>query len=182
MPEPVSTTIGICWFGYTAVQAYARGSSAVSSEARAVRDAVCAVVEQAERSQALFGDKAAAISQLRTLANECGEPSWDGDDACPLNPMAVFLAETFVRALPTSIPLPEFAAEPDGAISLDWIQSRNCLFSISVGSNHRLAYAWLDGADKGYAVARFDGDRIPPRIVEGITAIMGHGNTSFRAA
>ncbi|MEI7451556.1 MAG: hypothetical protein WCJ75_18265 [Desulfomonile sp.] len=181
MLEAVSTTIGI-WLGYAAMHGYARGGSAVSSEARAVRDAVCAVVALTERSQALFGDKAAAISHLRALANECAEPGWDSEGACTVSPPAVLLAEGFIRALPDSIPLPEFAPEPDGSISLDWIQSRNCLFSISVGSNNRLAYAWLDGADKGHAVARFDGDRIPPRIVEGIRAIVGHGNASLRAA
>jgi hypothetical protein len=164
------------------MQGYARGSSAVSSEARAVRDAVCAVVDLTEQSHALFGDKAAAISQLRALANECAEPEWDSDGASAVTPIAVSLAEGFIRALPDGVPLPEFAPEPDGSLSLDWIQSRNCLFSISVGSNNRLAYAWLDGADKGHAVARFDGDRIPPRIVEGIRAIMGHGNASLRAA
>ena len=182
MPEPVSTTIGICWLGYAAAQGYARGSSAVSSEARAVRDAVCAVVDLTERSQALFGGKAAAISRLRALANQCAEPGWDSDGACAVSPIAVLLTEGFIRALPDSIPLPEFAPEPDGSLSLDWIQSRNCLFSISLGSNNRLAYAWLDGTDKGHAVARFDGDRIPPRIVEGIRAIMGYGNASLRAA
>lgn len=164
------------------MQGYARGSSAVSSEAHAVRDAVTAVVELTERSQALFGNKAAAISQLRALANECAEPGWNGDNACAINPLAVLLAENFIRALPESIPLPEFAPEPDGAISLDWIQSRNRLFSLSIGAGSRLAFAWLDGADKGHGVSRFDGQTIPPRILDGIEAIIDHGYTSLRAA
>jgi len=182
MPEPVSTTIGICCIGYAAIQGGMRGSSAVSQEAQTVRFAVSAVVERAERSQALFGDKAAAISQLQAMAIECSEPGWDGDEAYAINPLAVFIAEHFVRALPNFIPLPEFAPEPDGSISLDWLPSRHRLFSISVGTNNRLAYAWLDGADKGHAVARFDGDRIPQRVVEGITAILSHGNASIRTA
>lgn len=182
MPEPVSTTIGICWLGYAAAQGFARGNSAVSSEAGLVRDAVGAVVELTERSQALFGDKAAAISELRVLANECAESGWDGNDASVMNPLAVLIAENFIRALPDGAPLPEFAAEPDGSVSLDWIQSRNRLFSVSVGPNQRLAYAWLDGADKGHGVARFDGDRIPPRIAEGISAIINNGNATLRAA
>jgi hypothetical protein len=161
---------------------HARGTTAVSSEARAVRDAVCAVAKLGEQSQALFGDKGAALSQLRALANECAQAGWDGEDASPVNPIAVLLAESFVRALAPTIPLPEFAAEPDGAISLDWIQSRNRIFSISVGTTNRLAYAWLDGGDTGHAVAQFGDDRIPPRIVEGISAIMNNGNPSLRAA
>lgn len=184
MPEPVSvTTVGICYLvGYAALNAYARGDSAISSEARAAQKAATALVESAERSQALFGEKASAISQLRALANECADQNWDGNGASAMDPLAVSMAEAFVRAMPDNVPLPEFAPEPDGSISLDWIQSRSRLFSVSVGINHRLAYAWVDGADRGHAVARFDGDRIPRRVIEGICEIMNHGNTTFRAA
>lgn len=182
MPEPVSRALGLCLVGYTALQVYSRGGSAISSEAEAAREAARAVVRSAERSQVLFGEKAAAISQLRALANKCADEGWDGAGANAISSLAVFMAEAFVRALPDGIPLPEFAPEPDGFVSLDWIQSRNRLFSLSVGTSHRLAYAWLDGADKGHAVARFDGERIPPRVLEGIKGIMNHGNASLRAA
>ena len=80
------------------------------------------------------------------------------------------------------MPLPEFAPEPDGAISLDWIRSRHRLFSLSIGSTNRLAYSWLDGAHRGHAVAQFDGTKIPVRILQGIESIMNHGNSSLRAA
>jgi len=164
------------------MQGLSRGSSAVSPEARAVGAAVCAVVERAESSQALFGEKSAAISQLRALVNECSQSGWDGAEACALNVLAMFQAENFIRALPDHLPLPEFAPEPDGSISLDWIQSKHRLFSFSIGASNRLAYAWLDGADQGHAVARFAGDKIPQRIIEGITGIMNHGYASLRAA
>lgn len=181
MPEPVPVaTFGICYLaGYAALNVYARGGSAISFEAQAAQKAATAVVESAERSQALFGEKAAAISQLRALANECAEQDWDGNEASAIDPLAVFMAEGFVRAMPDSLPLPEFAPEPDGSISLDWIQSRNRLFSLSVGTNHRLAYAWVDGADKGHGVARFDGERLPRRVIEGICEIMNHGNATI---
>jgi len=183
MPEPVSvTTLGICYLaGYAALNVYARGGSAISFEAQAAQKAATAVVEAAERSQALFGEKAAALSQLRALANECAEQDWDGNEASAIDPLAVFMAEGFVRAMPDSLPLPEFAPEPDGSISLDWIQSRNRLFSLSIGAANRLAFAWLDGSDKGHAVSRFDGQTVPPRILDGIEAIVNHGHTSLRA-
>lgn len=182
MPEPVST-VGLCFLGgYAALNACMRGGSAISTEARAVHKAACELVEHGEASQALFGKKAAAISQLSALADECAEEGWDGAQACAMSSLAVFKATAFVRALPDGIPLPEFAPEPDGSVSLDWIQSRTRLFSLSVGTSDRLAYAWLDGADKGHGVARFDGATIPPRILEGIKAIMNHGHAPLRAA
>jgi hypothetical protein len=78
------------------------------------------------------------------------------------------LAAEFIRVLPEDVPLPEFAPEPDGSLSLDWIQSRHRLFTLSVAPNIRLPYAWVDGADSGHGVARFDGETVPPRILDGI--------------
>ncbi|MCI0540904.1 MAG: hypothetical protein L0Z50_37360 [Verrucomicrobiales bacterium] len=140
------------------------------------------MIDAAERSIALFGEKNTAISQICSLVNECAEQGWDGDDASPIDPTTASLAEAFIRALPENVPLPEFTPEADGGISLDWIESRTRLFSVSFGLNNRLAYAWLDGTDKGHAVASFDGEIIPPRILEGIGAIVSHGNSSLRAA
>lgn len=182
MFEPLSTTVGICCLGYAALNPYARMGSAVSAEAEAVTIAASALVKSAEASQTLFGRKADAISQLRAIANECSESGWDGADACAIDDLALRNAENFLRALPDNIPLPEFAPEPDGAISLDWIQSRYRLFSLSIGSNNRLAYAWLDGADKGHGVARFDERTIPARVLGGIQSIMCHGNAPVRVA
>ena len=86
--------------------------------------------------------------------------------------------ENFVRALPRDVALPEFAPEPDGSISLDWESSRSRRFSISIGVNNRLAYAWLDGTDRGHAVAYFDGRAIPLRILEGISAVTNTNDAS----
>lgn len=180
MPEPVST-LGLL-VGYAALYATVRAGSAVSPEAEAVRNAASAMVESTEESLALFGAKAIAISQLRDLANECASEDWDGNGAYPIHPIAVLLVREFLRALPEDIPLPELAPEPDGSISLDWIQSRTRLFSLSIGTRQRLAYAWLDGSDKGHAVSRFDREQIPARILQGIRDIVNYGHTTLRAA
>ena len=158
---------------------FARAGSAVSSEAKAVRQAVGRLVNATERSDALFGAKANAISQVWALTNECFVPGWDGENARPVDPRAAISAEDFIRALPDRVSLPEFAPEPDGSISLDWIQSRSRLFSVSIGGGNRLAYAWLDGADRGHAVAGFDGVHVPARILDGIKEIMTRGNAAF---
>ena len=124
----------------------------------------------------------APISRLRAFANDCAEQGWDGHEACAIDPQALQKAEDFMRALPEGFPTPECAPEPDGSISFDWIQSRHRLFSLSVGSSNRLAYAWLDGTDKGHGVARFDGFSVPPRVLSEIQAILANGNTPFRIA
>jgi hypothetical protein len=159
--------------GHLALQALAGGGSAISSEANAVNKAATEVTESAEQSLALFGKKAAALSQLSALATECAALGWDGGDATAIDPAAELVAMRFLRALPDNMPLPEFAPEPDGSISLDWIQSRDRLLSLSIGSSNRLAYAWLDGTDRGHAVARFDGRNIPLHILKAIKDVVG---------
>ena len=119
-----------------------------------------------------ISDKNLTISQVSLLAAECSRSGWDGADAAPKDRGAVARAGDLIRALPEGIPLPEVAPEPDGCISLDWIQAPERLFSLSVGANRRLAYAWLDGAEKGHAAVVFDGQKVPRTILQGIKRIM----------
>ena len=164
------------------VRLTAQGASAVSDESRVVRDAVETVLASVEESQALFGGRAAAIAQVWGLVNECSERGWDGDGAVPVDRLAAFNAADLIRTLPPDMPLPEVAAEPDGAISLDWIRSRNSLLSLTVSRSDRLAFAWLDGSDSGHGVARFDGQELPKRILQGIEETMRHGPASLGPA
>lgn len=162
---------------FSAMQAIANGGNAVSLEAGAVKKAAATLVRTVEQSQALFGAKSDAISRLLQVTEE-----FSADEMTAVNPNAIFVADKFIRALPDGIALPEIAVEPDGSISLDWIQSRKQLFSLSVGNSNRLAYAWLDGTNSGHGVDRFDGNIIPLRILNGIMAIVTNGNPSLRAA
>ncbi len=156
-----------------------RPRNAVSSGGKIASSAIQKALGSLERSFALFGPKRAAISQIWALVNECSEMGWDGEHAEPVSELAAERAADFIRALPDSFPLPEFAPEPDGSISLDWIRSRSRLFSLSVGAGSRLPYAWLDGTDIGHGVARFDGETVPSRILEGIRGIVDRGKPSF---
>ena len=110
--------------------------------------------------------RAAAISQLWALVRECPTANWDGYEAYPLSEVAAKIAEVFFRALPDNVPLPEFAGEPDGSISLDWTPNRDRFFGMSIGTTNRLAYAWVSGSASGHGVADFDGETVPPEIID----------------
>lgn len=166
---------------YPALQAL-EGSSAVSREADEVRKAAKKAVDKAESSQALFAGKSGLLSDLAALESECAEDGWDGNDAAPIDYLAIIQVQRFLRALSDRCPLPELAVEPDGSISLDWIRSRNRLFSLSISSSDRMAFAWIDGAESGHGVARFDGQSVPRRILQGIEAAIGTGYAAVRAA
>lgn len=176
----VSTVVGLV--GYAALGSSSQPGSAVSAEAARVEQIAIKLAQAAEQSVALFGDRAAALSSLRELANECAHDDWDGADAVALDPDAVTQAERFLRALPDDMPMPECSAEPDGSVSLDWSSARNRLFSVSVGNRNRLAFAWLDGSDKGHGVARFDGLKIPGRVLLSLRSILTPSHAPVRAA
>ncbi len=180
MPEPFSTTVIA---GYSlALWVASRSGTAVSEEARAIRDSASLIKRSEERSFALFGSRDRAISEVFATAGECSAEGWDEDGAVPLSVRAVERAVSFLRAMPQDVPIPEIAPEPDGSVSLDWVANRKRVFSLSIGETDRLAYAWIDGTDKGHAVARFDGFEIPHRIVEGIRDIMDEAHAAVGAA
>lgn len=167
---------------YAAMQPLMRDGTAVSLEAKEVLNATRKVARHMERSQSLFGKKTFAISEVRKLADECAIENWDGNGAAAIDDVAVDRAIEFIRALPGTMPMPELAAEPDGSISLDWIQSRHRLFSLSIGTSERIPYAWLDGSKTGHGVALFDGYTIPSVILDFIQSIVKYADTSIRAA
>ena len=55
------------------------------------------------------------------------------------------------------------------------------LLSVSVGADNRLPYAWLDGANRGHAVAVFDGQQIPDRLLAEIRKLKANGDTAVRS-
>ncbi len=167
--------------GYAATVTLSRPGSAVSREAGAVRRNAAAVVDRTESSIALFGEKSSALSMLAVLAEECKEADWDGYGAEPLDRNALDLAREIIRALPDDLPMPSFAIEPDGCVSLDWMPTRSRIFTLSAGKSDRLPYAWIDGTDRGHAVGRFVNGRLPPRILQEIRRICAH-DPAVRAA
>lgn len=182
MFEPVSA-IGL-QLGVAALYALARPGSAVSSEARAVQARAEAIVDRVERSDALFGSKTAVISELWGFAHSHAEVGWDGGQALPVDRQAIIRAAAFIRALPEECDMPEVGVDPDGSVTLDWIASRHRMLSIRVaGNSGRLAYAWIDGTDRGHAVAKFDRDTVPVRLMQAILAVtVAPDHAALRAA
>ena len=123
-------------------------------------------------SSGVNASKREAVARLNDLARECGSAETAEGGAGTVSHKAVSVAERIVRALPNGVPMPEFAAEPDGSISLDWIASRTRMLSVSVGIDGDLPYAWLNGPEHGHAVAAFDGHSLPGAVLREIGGIM----------
>ena len=125
------------------------------------------MMQHLQTSEVLFGAKKAANSRLFAMVEDARK-----EEGLAVNRLALDSAKQFVRMLPDDLPLPEFATEPDGAISMDWAPARSRRISISFGPRPRVAYAWLDGTDKGHGVERFDGEVLPRRLLAVIRSIV----------
>lgn len=173
MPEPI-LSVGLLVAGYTATAALARSGTAVSREAGIVRQNASRVVGRTEQSVALFGIKSLALTALSSAAGECSENNWDGYGALPVERRALELAAEIIRSIPDGLPMPEFAIEPDGSVSMDWMPTPRRTFTLSVGKNARIPYAWVDGTDHGHGVVRLEDGRIPARLIGEIQSICRH--------
>lgn len=92
-----------------------------------------------------------------------------------LEPGAVHVDESttkaaieFARMLPSYVPVPELTAEADGEISFDWLGPHGRIFSVSLNSLGRIAYAGKFGEkSKVHGIEELSAT-CPPEIVWGI--------------
>lgn len=179
MAEPVLAVTLMA--GYTGLAQLRRRDTAMSSEARDIQKNSLLISNHEESSFALFGKKSSALTKLNEVLSECSEPNWDGYGSEAYLPDAAIRAEQLIRNLPDRALDLEFTIEPDGSISFDWEISKTRNFSLIIGESERIAYAWIDGTDRGHAVARMVSGLVPERILNELECFLPHEPT-LRAA
>jgi hypothetical protein len=132
-------------------------SDGVSNEANRVQELVHQACQDLLSSVSLGYSRETCRNQLIEVSQRATTKGWDGYDAAAVQPNAVINAYTFIDALPSNVPMPEVAVDPDGEISLDWFSASRRQFSVSVGANNVLSYAGLFGHDKVSGSERFQG-------------------------
>ena len=180
MPEPILTG-GLIVAGTTMVLAAARPSTAVSEEAGQIYRHAGELTQHVKESRVLFGAKLNWITAFKAAAQECAEENWDGYGAVPVPAAVVQKVIDLIASLPEGLTLPEASCEPDGEVALDWAPMPQRTISISLGDTERLSYAWMDGSDRGHAVAKLVSGNFPARILDEIRRITNH-ESSLTAA
>lgn len=112
-----------------------------------------------------------AINALLDLDPRCREKNWNGDGADPISEAAFQEARTFLLKLPTTLPLPEVIAEPDGYIGLEWYTHKRQLYAVSFNGKGALSCSGLFGQSKTYGTWYMD-DGIPSEILRTIAKIV----------
>ena len=172
MLETIST-IGYGAFACGYFHQLLRGNSGVSEESRALEKAATQLVSKSREAVSLNTAKNALVSRLWAMVEECSEADGNGYEAAPLSLAAVGQALEFIGAWPLENDLPDCAPEPDGSVNLEWIYTKHRRATVSLDGSARLAFAWLDGANKGRGVAAFQDGKVPHGIVESVRSIRG---------
>jgi len=111
----------------------------------------------------------APLSQeIHDLYKECSEDNWDGYDAEPISISVYLEAVKLAELLPSSLPVPEVAPEPDGKIAFEWYRGRRFVFVASVGGNNTINCAGLFGSSSRVYGSEHFGDELPSSIIENI--------------
>lgn len=136
--------------------------------------------QQNYRSTAIGSDRLKLESELISLYQECRTSNWDGEGSLPVSLQTCDVALRFIRSLPTDVQMPSVSCAPDGSIEFDWMRTRGRILSVSVHNSDRLAFAWLNGNERGHGVVRFNGREIPQHLLSTIRDVYEIGHARFR--
>lgn len=135
-------------------------ASAAGQDAREVYDRLRKALSEIRDERHI-----AARSRLIDLMDDCDHEGWDGEDAMAVTVAAYVHARTFLESLPSTFPTPDVYAEPDGEIAFDWVVSRTRMFSVSFGTDRKLAYSGLIDGNSAYGTEEVS-DQFPALIAD----------------
>lgn len=98
------------------------------------------------------------------------ESNWNGESADPIPDTAFEEARAFLYKFPTTLPLPEVIAEPDGYLGLEWYSDKRLLYVVSFNGQGVLSCSGLIGQTKVYGTYYMD-HSIPSEILRTIARI-----------
>ena len=113
-----------------------------------------------------------AVSALREAFEEASSRGWDGYGGRAADPFSYIHALSYLRALPSTVPLPEAAVDPDGEIEFEWYRGPRWLFTVSVGRTGALSYAGLFGRNKTHGVEQLV-EGLPEAVVQNLRRLFG---------
>ena len=101
------------------------------------------VTDEKREDQLSLSERREVKESVRELLASAGEENWDGENALPILPETVEIAEGVVDLFPSSGFLPEVSATPHGEIDFDWVISRDVMLTVSVCPAGRIAYSGI---------------------------------------
>jgi hypothetical protein len=117
-----------------------------------------------------------ATASLKAIRAESSAPDLSGHGAAVLDSDAYLNAQRFLEALPTTAPMPEVSADPDGEVALDWDFGHRKALTVSIGPSGRCSYAWIRGKSSSHGTEWLD-DEIPSNILRALDRLVWAANS-----
>jgi hypothetical protein len=136
-----------------------RITTGFSDAARTVSQAM-EIQSRGLRCSEIFGLDSQLREELADIWGECQESNWDGHNGLPVSRDTLREVYRLLEEIPKYITAPSLSAHPDGAIAMEWYQSKNRQIDLSVvdgeihyaakfGANrHHGSFAIIDGWPK----------------------------------
>ncbi len=100
-----------------------------------------------EQQEAVTFSRQPCFDELWEAWQPCKEANWDGEGADPIEHETYQNAYRLIEALPSGLPSPTIAAEPDGHLSFEWYKHPRRLLSVSISPDGTLYWAALVGSE-----------------------------------
>lgn len=150
-----STRVGNTPYGIYCTVSFASGK-----EAGFVQSTLHQLSVSDLQSVALSGARLSALSDLDAFYKESSCVNWDGEGGLAVEQKSYENARKFISLMPRDWKKPEISADPDGEVSVEWHGGNRRRFSVSIGADERVSYAWLFGSERGNGTDTFL-DEIP---------------------
>ena len=112
-----------------------------------------------------------ALQALRGVFYSHCQQGWDGYDAQPISENAYLEACRFIQLLPSDIVVPEYSADPRGAISFEWYRGPGWVFTLTTKGTGVMVYAGLMGENnRTHGTQKFR-ESIPKVILQHIRRV-----------
>lgn len=121
-------------------------------------------------------DQTNLIEHLRLVWRYCNQENWDGFGALAVPVECFHMASAVIQSFPPGFPKPDFGAEPDGELTMEWHQSPHRTISISVTKHGLLHYSAIFG-QKSYqnGTEEFQ-SKLPDNLISLIHRVLRHEN------
>lgn len=117
----------------------------VSTEAKGIRKQLMKVLNVFYETLYIRDAHRIAHEQLAEAIKEASFDNWDGYGAKRVTSRTSERALGFLRSLPSNVPSPEVAVDPDGEVSFEWYAGPGRSFSVSIGEGDTITYAGIKG-------------------------------------
>ena len=146
----------------------------MSSDANALKNRLKEIMMDFSQSLALSRVQRETLEALESTFRDCSADDWDGYGAKAVNTATFYQAERFLKNLPTTFPIPEISAEPDGEIAFEWYMGPRRVVSVSIGSEGKITYAGIFGRNKAQGTEYFEGE-LPKTIIQQLGRLLSQG-------